>query len=109
MTGLYTDDATRTPYDAQQEEGRAAVLAGYAAAFSRRQYDRAITLSAEEGRGAGPLPGGAAVEKRPPKLLEEGNYVTLAERGGDGVWRYRWSIFNRDALARRTSGNGGTR
>ena len=35
------------------------------------------------------------------RLREDGKYVSLMERDGGRRWRYVWSIFNRDGLARR--------
>lgn len=107
MEDLYVDDAVRMPYDAPAQVGKRAILDGYAASFARRAMTRDLHFDVAEVEVAGDLAveRGAYREIMRPKsggprvLIEEGKYVTLAARGPDGAWRYRWSIFNRDAPA----------
>jgi ketosteroid isomerase-like protein/quercetin dioxygenase-like cupin family protein len=101
---LYTRSIVRMPYDAPAEIGRDTVLASYRRAFAGRQMDPTITLTpgevqvmqdiaAERGSYHEVLRQRAG-ERR---FVEIGKYVSLARRGPDGVWRYEWSMFNRDA------------
>lgn len=107
LADLYTRDVVRMPYDGPLQPGRAAVVGAYESSFASRAFDPTIALLADEVVASGDL----AIErgryreilrsKRGPQvLLEEGKYVTLARLGSDGIWRYQWSIFNRDGPPR---------
>jgi uncharacterized protein (TIGR02246 family) len=108
MEALYVRDAVRLPYDAPAQTGREAIISGYRASFATRAFTPSIVLQPIEivWFGNRAVERGAYREiltprNAGPRLLEEGKYVGLMERDGSGRWRYVWSIFNRDGLARR--------
>jgi uncharacterized cupin superfamily protein/ketosteroid isomerase-like protein len=112
LAGLYTADVVRMPYDAEEQVGRDAVMAGYASSFRSRGFLPDIELVPDEVRLVGevvvergdyqeilhPRNGGRA-------LVEEGKYVSMARRDPVGEWRYSLSIFNRDGPARPVGGD----
>lgn len=105
MAPFYTPDAVRMPYDAPAQEGREAILAYYRASFARRRFDPTLQLipAAILTEGDLAVERGAYVEVQKPRnggaqRLERGKYVAVLHRDGRGVWRFSWSIFNRDAL-----------
>lgn len=114
MSDLYVEDAVRMPYDAPASRDRYAILAAYRAQFEQRRLHPRIDLTPERVR----LLGEVAIERGTydeiltssdfsVQIHEVGKYVSIAERGADGRWRFAISIFNRDAPpARAVKGTG---
>jgi uncharacterized protein (TIGR02246 family) len=107
MVPLYAEDAVRMPYDAVEQVGCDAIVAGYRTTFAKRAFDPALRLVPASVRVAGDqaVERGAYVEVLTPKaggrtLVERGKYVAVVIRTADGSWRYLWSIFNRDGPAK---------
>lgn len=110
LAALYTADAVRMPYDAPAVSGRAQIIASFATAFATRKVAPELSLVAQEVVTSGNrmVERGSYHEilRRPngeTAATEDGKYVALLTRGTDGVWRYQWSIFNRDRGSLRTS------
>ena len=105
---LYTADAVRMPYDAPAVAGRSGIVAAFAKGFAARQLVPTLALTAEE---VAVLDSQAMERGTYHEILrsragvgvvtEDGKYVALLQRGRDGAWRYKWSIFNRDRAPQR--------
>lgn len=103
MSNLYAERAVRMPYDAPSAKGRGAIVAEYRKQFGSRSLYPTIRLlpddvmienrtAIERGRYDEILTSGDGLTR----IRERGKYVSIAERGSDGRWRYVISIFNRD-------------